>query len=92
MSIYEAEVRGLRGQLKRFPAEHGPVADALVWADMTTTPRGRPTNVEDRLAEILDRYPAGDPVHQAIKAASPDILAAACRTESRLSALVRYPM
>jgi hypothetical protein len=83
-SIHEAHVRGLASELRRFPAERGPVADTLIWADMTTTPQGRPTNAADRLAEILVRYPSGEPVHQAIEAATADILAAVRRTDARL--------
>lgn len=89
MSGYEATARGLDDDLAQFPVEDGPVADALAWADMTTDPQGRPTNPDDRIAEILDRYPAGDPVHVAIQAAAPDIVAAVQRTEDRLAALVR---
>jgi hypothetical protein len=56
---------------------------------MTTDPQGRPTNPNDRIAEILERYPSGDPVHVAIQTAAPDIVAAVQRTEVRLAALIR---
>jgi hypothetical protein len=89
MSGYEATARGLDDDLAKFPVEAGPVADALAWADMTTDPQGRPTKPSDRIAEILERYPSGDPVHVAMQAAAPDIVAAVQRTEDRLAALVR---
>lgn len=89
MSAYEATARGLDDDLAQFPVEDGPVADALAWADMTTDPQGRPTNPNARIAEILERYPSEDPVHVAIQAAAPDIVAAVQRTEDRLAALVR---
>ena len=88
-ATYEAAVRGLDSDLARFPRESGEVADALVWADMTTDPQGNLTSASDRIAEILDRYPAQDPVHEAIASAAPGILAAVLRTEDRLAVLVR---
>lgn len=55
----------------------GLLADALTFADMTTSPDGTPVAVEDRLAEILDRYGPGDVVTRSISEASPDIRRAA---------------
>lgn len=91
-SSYEASVRRLAHELDAFPRESGPVADALTWADMTTGPTGREITADDRLAEILDRYDATDPVHQAIRSAAPDLLAAVARTEERLAVLIGQPM
>jgi len=88
-SGYEASVRGLEQDLDPFPRETGPVADALTWADMTTDPLGHRTDAESRVAEILDRYAESDPVHHAIGAAAPDLLAAVLRTEDRLAAARR---
>lgn len=91
-SGYEASVRGLAHELDAFPRESGPVADALTWADMTTGPTGREITADDRVAEILDRYDSNDPVHEAIRSAAPDLLAAVARTEERLAVLTGQPM
>ncbi|MET3808691.1 hypothetical protein ABIB25_005721 [Nakamurella sp. UYEF19] len=61
------------------------MADALIWADMTTGPTGQTVTVEDRLAEILRRYTEESPVHRAIEEASGDIVAAVRRVQIRLT-------
>ena len=48
----------------------------LWWADMTTGPQGQDVSVEDRLAEISQRYGAGDVVTRFIERARPVLLAA----------------
>ena len=75
--------------LAEFPPEESVVADALTFADMTTSPTGQPVSVEERLAEILDRYPPTDPVHRAITESSEQLRAAVARVEARLG--VRQP-
>lgn len=81
----EAEVRGLADALEgEFPPEFSVVADALTFADMTTGPTGQAVTVEERLAEILERYPADHPVHEAISISSSRITAAVARIEARL--------
>lgn len=82
---FEADERGMLPELRSYELEVGPVADALIWADMTTGPTGRTVTVEDRLAEILCRYTEESPVHRAIEEASADIVAAVSRVEGRLS-------
>jgi hypothetical protein len=37
----------------------------MAWADMTSSPAGEICTMEDRLADILLRYPAGSVVHEA---------------------------
>ena len=88
MARHEALARGMSDELDTYPLDTGPVADTLTWADMTTDPTGGPTSAEDRLAEILGRYPSADPVHVAIRTAREDILAAVRRTEERIAARV----
>jgi len=73
-AVIEARRRGLAGQLAaEFAAVDGLVADALTYADMTTSPDGEPVDVEKRLAEILARYGNGDLVAESIREASPGI-------------------
>lgn len=83
---FEAEERGLAGELETFPTPSEAVMDALTYADMTTGPSGLGVSVEDRLAEILERYGPDDPVHRAISRARVDLVSAVRRTEIRLAA------
>ena len=82
---FEADERGMLPELSSYELEVGPVADALIWADMTTGPTGQTVTVEDRLAEILRRYTAESPVHRAIEEASANIVAAVSRAQRRIT-------
>jgi HD superfamily phosphodiesterase len=96
-AIVEAEARGLTGELTaEFPPEYSSVADALTYADLTVGPQGQPMTVEERLAEVLRRYPPDHVVHQSILRALANLTATAARVERRLSssscqASVRLP-
>lgn len=82
----EAEVRGLSAELAEWEDEDSPVRDALWWADMTTSPDGTPTNIEDRTEEIQKRYGPEVLVTFFIRQAKPELVAAVQRTEERLRA------
>ena len=74
-AFIEARNRGLSEQLaSEFPAVEGLISAAITYADMTTTPVGEPTDVEQRLTEILARYGDGDLVAESIREASPLIV------------------
>lgn len=81
---FEAEERGLAEELAAFELEEGPVMDALDFADMTTGPSGAAVTFDDRIKEILRRYPADDPVHRAVTRATPVLRSAVDRTRARL--------
>ena len=83
---FEAAERGLTKPLQRYVPETGPVADALIYADMTTGPSGATVTVTERLAEILERYPSAHPVHRAITHAQHELMASVRRTQDRLAA------
>lgn len=71
----EAKHRGMKELLRaEFPPVDGLLADALTYADMTTTPDGHATEVDARLAEILSRYGDGTIVFESISEASPYIV------------------
>jgi hypothetical protein len=89
---FEAEERGLVEELDAFPAEDGPVMDALTFADMTTGPAGQPMTLDQRIGEILRRHPPDDPVHRAIVRARPLLQAAVERTWRRLDGGPDQPM
>jgi hypothetical protein len=74
-AIIEAEERDLADVLSReFQLPPQPLADALTFCDMTTSPDGDPMNVGRRLAEIHHRYGSGHPVSRSIRRATPMIL------------------
>ena len=74
-AFIEGRNRGFSEQLNsEFPRVEGIVSDALTYADMTTTPDGEPAEVEQRLAEILERYGDSDLVAESIQEASPLII------------------
>jgi hypothetical protein len=73
-ALVEAQERGLDEELSaEFPSDDvAPFAvAALTYCDMTTGPDGRRVDVDERIAEILDRYPADHVVHRAISRAAP---------------------
>ncbi|MFF8604422.1 HD domain-containing protein [Streptomyces sp. NPDC015346] len=90
-ALLEAEERGLRQELaEEFPLLEEPMlVDALVYCDMTTTPDGRRTTAQERVAEIVGRYGAESIVGRFIRQAAPDILAAVRRVEAALAAQPR---
>jgi hypothetical protein len=87
-ATYEAEERGFSDELAVFdPPADLTLLDALTYADMTTGPKGQPTTVIDRIAEILSRYGPEDPVHRAVSRSRPSLVAAVERTQARLAPL-----
>lgn len=82
---FEAAERGLSEELSVFPLEEGPVMDALVTADLTTGPGGERLTYDERIAEILKRYPPDDPVHRTWVKAAPILKECVVRTEERLA-------
>lgn len=84
-AVIEAEERGLSQQLAEFPAPPVELLDVLTFADMTTSPDGDGIGATRRIAEILTRYPDGDPVHRAVTRSAPELLAAVRRVEDRLA-------
>jgi len=88
---FEAQERGLLAELAEFDLEPGPVMDGLTFADMTTGLDGRYVSFEERLADILRRYPPDDPVHRAIVRARPMLRESVDRTSRRLAGAA-HPM
>jgi HD domain len=84
-ATFEAEERGYAAELATFEQEHSPVMDALIYADMTTGPAGQHLTFEARIAEILERYSSGHPVHRAISRSRPTLAAAVDRTARQLA-------
>ncbi|MGV9362284.1 HD domain-containing protein [Amycolatopsis sp. NPDC003731] len=82
---FEAEERGLSSELAEFPFEDSPTLDALVTADLTTGPDGQRLTYDERIDEILKRYPPDDPVHRTWVKAAPILKESVKRTEARLA-------
>jgi HD superfamily phosphohydrolase YqeK len=81
-AVIEAEERDLADVLRReFEPPPQPLADALTFCDMTTSPDGEPMNVDRRLAEILHRYGSEHLVSRSIRRATPTILRAVREVE-----------
>jgi hypothetical protein len=80
----EAQMRGLSNDLAAFPDDESAVRDALWWADMTTTPDGDVTTIDQRIAEIQVRYGAEDVVASFIQQAESELTGAVSRTIARL--------
>ncbi|MDX8033364.1 HD domain-containing protein [Lentzea sp. BCCO 10_0856] len=74
-----AELTGMAEGLAEFGDERGRLRDALWYADMTTSPDGHPTTVEERLAEIRRRRGPDDPVVRALAINGDERLAAVRR-------------
>lgn len=82
---YEADERGLVEDLHRFPRPLQVNLDALTLADMTTGVTGSRVSIEDRLADILDRYPRAHPVHRAVLRSGTYLIECATRAEQRFA-------
>jgi hypothetical protein len=83
-AVIEAEERGLAHVLTReFAPPPRPLADALTFCDMTTSPDGEHVHVNHRLAEIHDRYGSGHLVSRSIRRATPLILDAVGQVRAR---------
>jgi hypothetical protein len=81
----EAEERGLADELAReFPPGDPTLGDALSYCDMTTSPNGHVVSVQDRLAEITQRYGPGSVVTRFIRKARPQLISSVARTQHRL--------
>lgn len=73
-ALVEAEERGLAEELAgEFPVDAVDpfTLAALTYCDMTTAPDGQRVGVDERIAEILHRYPADHVVHRSITRAAP---------------------
>jgi putative nucleotidyltransferase with HDIG domain len=81
----EAEERGMPSISGEFAAPPPELLDALTYCDLTAGVDGTPTDVEDRLGEILTRYPVDHLVHRSITRSAPILKHAARKVEGRLA-------
>ena len=83
-AIIEAGERGLADVLSlEFEPAPYALSSVLTCCDMTTSPDGEIVPVEQRLAEIHDRYGPGHLVSRSIQRATPMILGAVKQVHNR---------
>ena len=83
-AIVEADERGLADVLGlEFEPAPYVLSSVLTFCDMTTSPDGEHVPVEQRLAEIHDRYGPGHLVSRSIQRAAPMILGAVKQVQDR---------
>jgi hypothetical protein len=89
---FEAEERGLSGDLRKLPATDPDDLDVLTLVDLVVGPDGHLTTPEKRIREIASRYATEDPVYRAVSNSSPELLAAAARARARLGLTDEWPL
>ncbi len=91
-AIIEAGEYGLAAALAReFKPAPRRLVDALIYCDMTTGPGGQRMTVEQRLAEIRERYGPSHPVARALCQSAPELIAATSRVARKLPARTEFP-
>jgi HD superfamily phosphodiesterase len=85
-AVFEARERGLEAELTgEFAPPPRRLADALTYCDITTGPDGSAVDVEQRLADIQNRYDSDHPVGRAVRRAGASYLESVREIESRLT-------
>jgi hypothetical protein len=82
----EADMRCLGPRLMDVPRPEGELLDALTYCDMTSGPAGERMTLDERLAEIVERYGPGHLVTESIQAATRYLREAIARAEQRCGA------
>jgi hypothetical protein len=81
---FEAKLRDLLPELNNIPREYSAIADALTYCDIHTSPSGASIPFDERIADILQRYPEDHIVNQAIRQAIPFYTQAIANTQNLL--------
>ena len=81
---FEAQLRGMMDKLEQFPREQSPVADALIYCDLTAGPTGVRVSFEERIEEVFSRYGENDIVTLALRQAKPSLALAIENTQKLL--------
>ncbi|GAB2679441.1 hypothetical protein [Kribbella swartbergensis] len=82
--MVEADARGFTELAEEFAPPEPELLDALTYCDMTSGVDGNRVDVEDRINEILRRYPREHVVHRSIVRSGPDLRRAARNVQRRL--------
>jgi hypothetical protein len=78
---FELGLRGCASSLDEYPREASSVSAALVYCDLTTGPTGLPMTLDERLADVYERYGPDSLVSEALRRATPHLRAAVDATE-----------
>ena len=85
-ALFEANLRGLYSELRAFYRERSPIADALTYCDMVTSPIGKRISFKSRVADIRKRYGDESIVAQSLRLALPELSLKVVSTVKRLDA------
>jgi putative nucleotidyltransferase with HDIG domain len=84
-ALVEADERGITELSAEFDLPDQGLLDALTYSDMTADVDGCQVGVDERLSEILTRYPSEHVVHRAVTRSGPDLRRAALNVQRRLA-------
>ncbi len=70
---FEAALRGLSKVMATYPDEGTAVRDLLTYCDITTGPAGQAMTMDERLADVQERYGADGVVTRALQAAEKEL-------------------
>ncbi len=87
----EAEQLGLGAAIAEFEPGPPELTDFLIFCDMTTSPDGSPVAVDERLADIVDRYGAESAKARFVTVAEHDLRTATQCVAQRLARRRRGP-
>ena len=85
-ALVEAEERGIAELAEEFALPDQHLLEALTYCDLTAGVDGCHVDVEERLREILTRYPREHVVHRSVVRSSPALRSAVLNVEHRLCA------
>jgi hypothetical protein len=83
-ALVEADERGIAELADEFALPEQELLEALTYCDMTAGVDGCQVTVEERLSEILMRYPSEHVVHRSIVRSGPSLRRAAFNVQRRL--------
>lgn len=89
---FEAQERGLLGDLDDFAQPPATELDALTMIDLATSPTGEQVLDVQRIAEILARYEEGHPVHAAVSNSREPLLESSRRAKVALGLPQDWPV
>lgn len=85
-AVIEAAERGISSLADEFPLPSQDLLEAVTYCDLTAGVDGRPVEVDERLTEILTRYPADHVVHRSVTRARPTLLESTRSVRRRMAA------
>jgi HD superfamily phosphodiesterase len=85
-ALVEAEERGIGELAQEFALPNVDLLQALTYCDLTADVTGRHVDFEERLRDILSRYPREHVVHRSVVRSSPALRSAVATVEQRLCA------